>query len=37
MYIVYMVIPHSSKWILEFLKILILKKKRKMLGIQTGY
>lgn len=32
-----MVIPRSSKWILELIKILILKKKREMYGIQTGY
>ncbi len=37
MYLYYMVIPRSSKWILELIKILILKKKREMYGIQTGY
>lgn len=37
MYVYYMVIPRSSKWILKILKILILKKKREMYGIQTGY
>lgn len=37
MYLYYMVIPRTSKWLYKILKILILKEKRKITGHQTGF